>query len=109
MIQTRGALVTTAFIAVVVVTMSTIGTMSNPVMAAAGSGSNGLNIADANVHANTPGGPLGQQDVNFHVGTCNGGHSTAVLDSLGGCAGFMGTGVPSPSQLGSGHAGPHAP
>jgi len=43
----------------------------------------GLDKADKNVHDNT--GPLSDQDIRFHEGTCQGGHSTTVLDNLGGC------------------------
>jgi hypothetical protein len=58
--------------------------MSIPALADKSSASHGLNIADQNIHQNT--GALSKQDLNFHVGTCQGGHSTAVLDSLGGCS-----------------------
>jgi hypothetical protein len=68
--------------------------------AAKSSGSNGLETADINVHENTPVGPKGQQDINFHVGTCQGGHTIEVLESLGRCSI-----LPSPSELGSGHSG----
>jgi len=44
----------------------------------------GLDKADKNVHDNTGG--LSDQDIRFHEGTCQGGHSTTVLDNLlGGC------------------------
>jgi hypothetical protein len=48
----------------------------------------GLNNADDNVHENTDSTPedLSEQDVRFHEGTCQGGHSTDVLDEeFGGC------------------------
>jgi hypothetical protein len=64
--------------------VTAITTMSIPALAAKSSASHGLNIADQNIHQNT--GALSKQDLNFHVGTCQGGHSTAVLDSLGGCS-----------------------
>ena len=63
----------------------------------------GLETADPHVH-NTPGGFGGQQDVNFHTGTCQGGHTTTDLNGIGGCGILQ-----SPSDLGSGHAGTHNP
>jgi hypothetical protein len=49
----------------------------------------GLNEADENVHENTDSeiGDLSEQDIRFHEGTCQGGHSTDVLDTItgGGC------------------------
>jgi hypothetical protein len=45
--------------------------------------SNGLEVADENVHDNT--GPVSDQDVRFHEGTCQGGHTTEALEGLGGC------------------------
>ena len=66
--------------------MTAITTVSVPASADKSSGSNGLEKADQNVHNNTPGGFGGQQDLNFHVGTCNGGHTTAALNSIGGCS-----------------------
>jgi hypothetical protein len=39
----------------------------------------GLNKADDNVHENAP-----QNDVTFHEGLCQGGHSTDVLDDITG-------------------------
>jgi hypothetical protein len=79
-------------------------TMFVPALAAKDSGSIGLEKADPKVHENTPGGPVGQQDVNFHVGLCQGGHSTAALEQAfpGGCSNPE---IPSPSELGSGHSG----
>ena len=63
----------------------TIGTVLaiNPVYADKSSGSNGLETADVNVHENT--GPVSSQDVRFHEGLCQGGHTTEALDGLGGC------------------------
>jgi hypothetical protein len=45
--------------------------------------SNGLEIADERVHENT--GPVSDQDVRFHEGLYQGGHTTEALESLGGC------------------------
>jgi hypothetical protein len=67
------------------------------------SGSNGLETADVNVHENTPGGPVGQQDINFHTGLCQGGHSTKALEQVTGGVGC--DALLSPSELGSGHSG----
>ena len=47
------------------------------------SGSNGLEKADKNVHDNT--GPVRDQDIKFHEGLCQGGHTTEALEQLGGC------------------------
>jgi hypothetical protein len=44
------------------------------------SGSNGLETADIKVHENTGG--LSAQDFNFHVGTCQGGHTTSTLNEV---------------------------
>ena len=43
----------------------------------------GLDTADKRVHENTEFGS--DQDVRFHEGLCQGGHSTTALDSLDGC------------------------
>ena len=43
----------------------------------------GLDKADENVHDHLGTGTEG--DVRFHEGLCQGGHSTTVLDSIGGC------------------------
>lgn len=56
---------------------------TSPVFAAKSSGSSGLETADENVHENT--GPVSQQDVRFHEGLCQGGHTTEALEGLGGC------------------------
>ncbi len=48
----------------------------------------GLDRADENVHEGTDSTPedLSEQDIRFHEGTCQGGHSTTVLDTeFGGC------------------------
>lgn len=44
----------------------------------------GLNRADENIHENTDSTPddLSDQDVRFHEGICQGGHSTDVLDVI---------------------------
>jgi hypothetical protein len=91
-----------AIFVIVATLVTAITAMSTPAaLAAKSSGSNGLEIADQNVH-NTPGEFGGQQDVNFHVGICQGGHSTEALEGAfpGGCSD-----LPSPSELGSGHSG----
>jgi hypothetical protein len=87
--------ITMAIIAMsLVATIGTIGIATTGTTAFAGkdSASGGLNKADVNIHQNT--GALSKQDFNFHVGTCQGGHSTAVLDSIGGC-----TILPSPREF----------
>jgi hypothetical protein len=65
-----------------IATSIAIGTVSiaTPALAEKGSGSNGLEKADDNVHENAP-----DNDVTFHEGLCEGGHSTEALDDLGGC------------------------
>jgi hypothetical protein len=45
--------------------------------------SKGLEIADQKVHENT--GPVSDQDIKFHEGLCQGGHTTKALEALGGC------------------------
>ena len=57
--------------------------ITTPAFAGKSSGSNGLEKADENVHDNT--GPVSDQDIRFHEGTCQGGHTTDVLEGLGGC------------------------
>jgi hypothetical protein len=59
-----------------------IGTTSmiNPVAADKDNAREGLDRADENVHENAP-----ENDVTYHEGQCQGGHSSTVLDSLGGC------------------------
>jgi hypothetical protein len=54
--------------------------MKNPVAAVKSDkdhAQDGLNKADDNVHENAP-----QNDVTFHEGLCQGGHSTDVLDEI---------------------------
>jgi hypothetical protein len=84
----------------IVTAITAISTLSSTALADKSSGSKGLEKADENVHTHTPGGLKGQQDVNFHVGTCQGGHTTEALNTIGGC-----DALPSPSELGSGHNG----
>ena len=57
--------------------------ISSTAFADKSSGSNGLEKADKNVHDNT--GPVSDQDIRFHEGLCQGGHTTEALDNLGGC------------------------
>ena len=87
----------------VILATTTMAITTIPALADKSSGSNGLEKADQNVHTNTPGGFGGHQDLNFHVGTCNGGHTTAALNSIGGCAI-----LPSPSQCHAQKVGPCA-
>ena len=51
----------------------------------------GLDKADENVHDNTE--LASNQDVRFHEGLCQGGHSTSVLDTLDGCEGAKDQGI----------------
>jgi hypothetical protein len=46
----------------------------------------GLDRADVNIHENTGSTPgdLSRQDIRFHQGICQGGHSTTVLDQITG-------------------------
>jgi hypothetical protein len=83
-------------VAAIVTAITTISIHTPVALAAKTSGSNGLEIADENIHTNTHSTPqdLSKQDLNFHVGTCQGGHSTAALDQIaGGCT------LPSPSEF----------
>ena len=72
-----------AFGLVAIVGTIGITTTGTTVFAGKDSALGGLDRADENVHQNT--GPLSPQDFDFHVGLCQGGHSTTVLDSIGGC------------------------
>jgi hypothetical protein len=47
----------------------------------------GLEKADRNIHENTGSTPENpsDQDIRFHEGTCQGGHTTEALEGLGGC------------------------
>jgi hypothetical protein len=57
----------------------------------------GLDEADVNVHENTDSTPtdLSEQDIRFHEGLCQGGHSTTVLDrEFGGCSALGSPGGP---------------
>jgi acyl-coenzyme A thioesterase PaaI-like protein len=54
-----------------------------PAQAQKESAREGLDTADERVHENT--GLASEPDVRFHEGLCQGGHSTTVLDSIGGC------------------------
>ena len=47
----------------------------------------GLEKADRNIHENTGSTPdnPSKQDLKFHEGTCQGGHTTEALEGLGGC------------------------
>ncbi len=72
-------------IAAIVTAIITIPTLSPAALADKNhecSGS-GFERADCNVHSNT--GPLSKQDFRFHEGTCQGGHTTKALESIGGC------------------------
>jgi hypothetical protein len=90
------ALATTTVIAIAIATIS----VYNPIALAAKSSTDparkGLDTADQKIHENTHSTPsdLSKQDLNFHVGTCQGGHSTTVLDQLAnGCT------LPSPREF----------
>lgn len=85
--------------AAIMTALTAVSALSIAAFADKSSGSNGLEVADEKVH-NTPGGFGGQQDVNFHTGTCHGGHTTTDLNSIGGCSILK-----SPRELGSGHNG----
>jgi hypothetical protein len=81
-------------VAAIVTAITTISIHTPVALAAKTSGSNGLEVADEKVHENT-GGVGSSVDFNFHVGTCQGGHTTIALNkALGGC-----TNVPSPSEF----------
>jgi Zn-dependent alcohol dehydrogenase len=54
-----------------------------PAQAQKESAREGLDTADERVHDNTEFGS--DQDVRFHEGLCQGGHSTTELDRLDGC------------------------
>jgi hypothetical protein len=77
--------------AVVVTTLLLLGTELGtgtiaPVTAQVDPARQGLDRADRNIHENTDSTPgdLSSQDVRFHQGICQGGHSTTVLDQITG-------------------------
>ena len=55
-----------------------------PALAIKDNAQGGLNRADENIHENTDSTPddLSEQDIRFHEGICQGGHSTDVLDEI---------------------------
>jgi hypothetical protein len=57
--------------------------LATPAFAKKDSARGGLDKADEKVHEHLGTGTEG--DVRFHEGLCEGGHSTTVLDSIGGC------------------------
>jgi hypothetical protein len=69
-----------AMLAIVVGLVIGTTSMINPVAADKDNAREGLDRADENVHENAP-----ENDVTYHEGQCQGGHSSTVLDSLGGC------------------------
>jgi hypothetical protein len=88
--KNQTAIITAVLLTAAALTITT--TMSLPVASAQDKKENaqdGLNEADVNVHENTDSeiGDLSEQDIRFHEGTCQGGHSTDVLDTItgGGC------------------------
>lgn len=52
----------------------------------------GLEKADQNIHENTGPPVPSDQDIRFHEGTCQGGHTTEALEGLGGCDALSGPG-----------------
>ncbi len=90
--------------------MTAASALTTGALADKSSGSNGLETADKKIHENTHSSPgdLSQQDVNFHTGICQGGHSTKTLDEITGSQpgeGCESGAIKSPSELGSGHNG----
>lgn len=86
--KNQTAIITAVLLTVAALTITT--TTSLPVATAEkDNAQDGLNKADENVHENTDSeiGDLSEQDIRFHEGTCQGGHSTDVLDTItgGGC------------------------
>jgi hypothetical protein len=67
-----------------------------PVSAQVDPARQGLDRADQNIHENTDSTPgdLSSQDVRFHEGICQGGHSTTVLDQITGGQGCSALGSP---------------
>jgi|SRR5215212_1422543 len=94
------------FLSAVIAIAIAIISVYNPIALAAKSSTDharkGLDTADEKIHENTHStlSDLSKQDLNFHVGTCQGGHSTTVLDNsqFHGCSG-----VPSPREFHSNH------
>jgi hypothetical protein len=67
-----------------------------PALADKDNAQGGLNRADENIHENTDSTPddLSEQDIRFHEGICQGGHSTDVLDEITGDEGCDALGDP---------------
>jgi hypothetical protein len=65
------------------IAIGTTTSLATPALADKSSGSNGLEKADANIHDHFGAGT--DKDVHWHIGKCQGGHSTEALDALGGC------------------------
>jgi hypothetical protein len=63
--------------------IGTVSMTTRPASAGKDSASKGLEKADVQVHEHT--GPVSKQDIRFHEGTCQGGHTTKALEDLGGC------------------------
>ena len=89
--KNQTVIITAVLLAAAALTITTT-TTSLPIASAQDKKENaqdGLNRADEKVHENTDSeiGDLSEQDIRFHEGTCQGGHSTDVLDSItgGGC------------------------
>ena len=71
-----------------------------PASAGKDNAQDGLNNADEKVHENTDSTPddLSEQDIRFHEGICQGGHSTDVLDEITGGEGCGALGDPGKSD-----------
>jgi len=87
--EPRANLKTRTYLALFLIAASiatgTTNSIATPVLAGKSSGDNGLTNADENIHDNTPGGFAGQQDINHHEGTCQGGHQFTNPQVPGGC------------------------
>ena len=70
------------------IAIGTISSIATQAFAADDPARKGLDKADDNIHKNTDSTPndLSKQDLRFHEGICQGGHSTTVVDdNFGGC------------------------
>ncbi len=94
--QTKTALVMSLITASMAIALASVIAPIAVADKSSGSTNFGLETADKKIHENTDSTPqhLSQQDLNFHVGTCQGGHTTQALNEIaGGCT------LPSPSEF----------
>ena len=77
----------TLFLIATSIAIGTTSSIATQAFAGKDSAQKGLDNADQNIHENTGSTPANPspQDIRHHEGNCQGGHSSTVLDSIGGC------------------------